>query len=155
MFMKNFASLRGIGAALIVVAVFAGPALAAQPTVGDFYIEIANLRGIPADTALAAQTGLVSTGVDLPALDVNKTLTQGDVVDISSRFGLKLHTSRPNDEFSNDDMDGFVSGFSDELGGRAEANAYDPDKNGADPLTKGKGLKKGLWKQVITPSEPV
>jgi len=155
MYMKNFGSLRGIGAALIVVAVFAGPALAAQPTVGDLYMELASLRGIAADSPIAAQTGLVSSGVDLPALDVSKTLTQGDVVDISRRFGLKLSTSRPNDEFSSEEMDGFVSGFGDEIGGRAAAEGYDPDKNGADPLTKGKGKKKGLWKQVVTPSEPV
>lgn len=152
--MKNLASLRGIGAALIVLAVFAGPALAAQPTVGDFYVGIANVRGLAADSPIIAEQSLRSSGVVLPAVSIDKPLTQGDVVNITRPLGLKLSTSRPDDAFDRPAMNDFINGFATELGGVAEANGYDPDKNGADPLSKGNGLKKGLWKQVITPSEP-
>ena len=153
--MKNLAILRGIGAALIALAVFAGPALAVQPTVGDFYVELAAVRGLAAENPIIAEQSLRSSGIALPALSIDKPLTQGDVVDIIRPFGLRLTTSRPNDAMDVPGMEDFVSGFEPELGARAEATGYDPDKNGADPLTKGKGKKKGLYKQVITPSEPM
>ena len=160
--MKNLVSLRGVATALVAVAVFVGPALAAdQLTVGDFYKMIAGIKAVDYTDAASAEASLRAAGMRLPNLDLAKTLTHGDVAAVANAAGLRVTTSTPDLAFSSGQADQFVASFGTEIGvgggtgGGGEEMGTDalPWDNGADPRTKGKGLKKGLFK--VSPSEPL
>lgn len=161
--MKNFVSLRGVATALVAVAVFVGPALAVdQLTVGDFYKKLADIKAVEYTDAITAEAALRAAGMPLPNLDLAKVLTQGDVAEVATAAGLRVTTSTPDALFTEDQADQFVSSFGTEIGVVVGPGDGDEDmgtdalpwENGADPLTKGKGLKKGILKR-ISPSEPL
>lgn len=159
--MKNLVSLRGVATALVAVAVLVGPAFAAdQVTVGDFYKKVADIQGVEYTDAAGAEAALRAVGMRAPVLDLGKILTQGDVASIANAAGLRVTTSTPDATFTEDQLSLFVSSFGTELGPIGGIGGEDmstdalPWENGADPLTKGKGLKKGLYKR-ISPSEPL
>ena len=120
-------------------------------------IEIAKVKNLPALNAATAKHSLIAAGINVAKIDVNKTLTQGDVVAISNAAGLRMTTSTPEAPFTNEQMGNFISSFSLDLGGnRADdgnsTRQKDPNKPGSDPRTKGKGKKVGLFRSV---SEPI
>ena len=152
--MKNLKSLKVVAAILIAMAMLAAPALAAGQdlTVGKFLIEIAKVKQLDAVDALTARASLADVGIRVGNLDLDKGLTQGDVVLISTAAGLPMSTSTPEATFDNAQMVTFISTFGPELGGSDEDNKTAGDKPKVDPRDKGKGLKKGLYK---SPSEPI
>lgn len=152
--MKNLKSLKVVAAVLIALAMLAAPALAAGQdlTVGKFLIEIAKVKQLDAADAITARASLANVGIRVGNLNLDKGLTQGDVVLISNAAGLPMSTSTPEATFSNDQMVTFISTFGPELGG-GDDNTTMGDKPKVDPRDKGKGLKKGLYKR--SPSEPI
>jgi hypothetical protein len=140
---------------LLFVSVAALPAAAATPTVSDLVVTIANANGLqPADGAEAVSQ-LRGLGANLPVLDLSAPLTERNVVLVSSAFGVRVTTQRPADRFSSGEMRQLVSAFGDQFNlgpdGGSDDNATQGGGNGADPRTKGKGKKKGLFR---SPSEP-
>jgi hypothetical protein len=154
MLMKNLKSLKVVAAVLIALAMLAAPALAAGQdlTVGKFLIEIAKVRQLDAVDAMTARNSLANVGIRFGNLDLDKDLTQGDVVLISTAAGLPMSTSTPEAPFDNEQMSIFISTFGPELDRSNDTATTNGDKPRVDPRTKGNGLKKGLYK---TPSEPI
>jgi hypothetical protein len=143
----------GLGIAAAVVA-SAMPAMAADYTVGQFLVEVAKARNIVAVDPAAAERGLRQAGVSLPALDLNKSLTEGTVAAIATAVGVPVSTSRPDAPFNQGQVDSFITTFGPSLG--SPSNSTDA-AGGADGPAKedpqpGKGKSKGFNK---SPSEPV
>ncbi len=151
--MKNWRLLGGAAALAIAVVLSAVPVVAADGslTVGDFVKQIARVKQLDAKDAVTARASIEATGVRLPEIRLDKRLTQGDVAQISTAVGIPVTTSTPAAEFTPDQLDRFMSNFGPELG--APQASTDGTNNGADPRTKGKGKKKGLFKR--SPSEPI
>ena len=103
-------------------------------------------------------------------MDTRKILTEGDVLSISEVVGLNLSTKDPSAIFTQTQVDSFLGSFGNEFDATndfAENNDGLPgdddqarpeghgggsgNSKGADPLTKGKGKKKGHDR---SPSEP-
>jgi hypothetical protein len=160
MFMKIARGL-GVAAALIAAAGLLVPAMAADYTTGDFVKRIAAEKKLAASTANAAVNALQQAGYRLPALDLDSSLTEGDVVGISNALGIRVTTSQPGAPFGEAQADGYFAAFSTELGVNIDPTSdsddvFGTDKlgnngNGANPLDKGKGKKKG----IRTPDDPV
>jgi hypothetical protein len=152
--MKNLKSLKVVASILVVFAICAAPAFAAELTTGKFMMEIAKVKNLPALNAATAKGSLISAGINVSEIDVNKVLTQGDVVAISNASGLRMTTSTPGATFSNEQMNNFIGSFAKQMGDSGnEAKSPDKgDKPRVDPREKGKGKKKGLFRSV---SEPV
>jgi len=149
----------GVAAALIAAAGLLVPAMAADYRTGDFVKRIAAEKGLEATTPDVAVSSLMSAGYKLPALDLDSLLTEGDVVGISNAFGINVTTTQPDATFSETQADGYFAAFSTELGRADQRNTGDAlgtdvignNGNGANPLEKGKGKKKGLR----SPDDPV
>ena len=155
--MKNLKVLGGVAAVLVALALCVPAVAANSVTVGDFVMELARVKGFTASNVEAAKVSIESTGITLPVSDFNRTLTQGDVVAIGNAAGLNLNSSTPEAAFTGDQMNSFMVSFAPELGATDGDNSTagstnDPADNGADPRTKGKGKKKGLFR---SPSEPL
>jgi len=149
---------------LLLMAV-SGATAGTKPVVGDLLVEIAHLRGIAADDAVSAERDLRASGIDLPVFDLRDPLTEGAVVGITRSLGLHAKTSRPDAGLDAEAMTRFLVGFAVDIGDAGEQNATHsddsdngkrgpyprPNDNAADPLTKGKGKKKGLPQ---SPSHP-
>lgn len=148
--MKKFRVISGVAAGLVALAL-AAPAAAADLTVGHFFVEVAKAKDLSFTDAASARDAIVADGTRVPSIDINKTLTQGDVVRLSSALGLNLRSSTPDALFTDGDMTAFVSAFAPEIGGD-EDYATEGDKPKVDPREKGKGKKKGLFR---SPSEPI
>jgi len=150
--MKNLKVLSGV-AAVIVALSLCVPAMAAdRVTVGDFMVELAKVKSLAASTPAEAMAALTASGVNVPALDLNKPLTQGDVVSIGNASGLNLNSSTPEAPFSADQVSSFMISFAPELGSQDPGAETKATGEKTDPLTKGKGKKKGLLR---SPSEPL
>jgi len=158
MFMK-IARQLGLAAALIAAAGLLVPAMAADYTTGDFVKRIAAEKNLAASTVNAATDSLLQAGYKLPALDLRSALTEGDVVGISNALGVRVTTSQPGALFDEAQADGYFAAFSSELGSNVTPSTGDVfgtdvignNGNGANPLEKGKGKKKGLR----SPNDPV
>ncbi len=152
--MKNLKVLGGVAAVLVAFALCVPAVAASNVTVGDFVMELARVKGFTAPNAAAAKASIESTGIMLPVADLDRVLTQGDVVAIGNAAGLNLNSSTPEAAFTGDQMNSFMVSFAPELGATDGENTTDGAKNdnGADPRTKGKGKKKGLFR---SPSEPL
>jgi hypothetical protein len=158
MFMK-IARRLGVAAALIAAAGLLVPAMAADYRTGDFVKRVAAEKGLAATTPDVAVNSLGQAGYKLPALDLQSILTEGDVVNISNVLGINVTTTQPDAVFSETQAEGYFAAFSTELGKSDERNTSDilgtdvigNNGNGANPLEKGKGKKKGLR----TPDDPV
>jgi hypothetical protein len=155
MLMKNLKSLKVVAAVLIAFAMFAAPALAAGQdlTVGKFLIEIAKVKQLDAVDAAAARTALANAGIIIGDMDLNKNLTQGDVVRISSAIGLTLSTSTPEVAFTADEMVVYINTFGPDLD--ADDSGNNPHAHGKPPYfdPHEKGQHKGHTKR--SPSEPI
>jgi hypothetical protein len=143
----------GLGIAAAVVA-SAMPAMAADYTVGQFLVEVAKAKNIVAVDAASAERGLRQAGVSLPALDLNKSLTEGTVASIATAVGVPVSTSRPDAPFNQGQVESFITTFGASMG---SGSTNTTDAAGTDGTTKedpqpGKGKSKGFNK---SPSEPV
>ena len=154
-------------ASLAVGPVLAGSASGNAATVGDLLQGTARLRGIDAADGALAAAALREAGFDVPATDLDKVLTQGDVVRIARSLGLNVTSSTPETIFDDDDLGNFFSAFSgalsrgDSAGGAGTHSDSPDDKDegpadpnppsGVDPLSKGKGKKKGIMKSPANP----
>lgn len=153
--MKTWMRFGMVSAALVGAVLVAGPALAApgQVTVGQFLVEIAKAKSLVATDGNSAVSALRGAGVSVPAIDLGKTLTEGDVVAIGSAAGLRFTTSNPGAPFTSGQVDQFLVSFGSELGTSAgdDPSTRSHDGSGSNS-SKGKGKKKGHNK---TPSDPV
>lgn len=165
--MKNTKRVVLAVAVLFVVSVVAPAFAAADVTVGSFLQEIAKLNNLPAQDGREAMTSLRAAGMNIPAMDTRKALTEGDVLSISEVVGLNLSTKDPSALFTQAQVDDFLGSFGSEFdtndlaqnddglpGDDEQARPEDHaggNGKGADPLTKGKGKKKGHDR---SPSEP-
>jgi hypothetical protein len=138
-------------AALLGAALFGGVALAKSATVGDFLVEIARAKSLSASDPVSARAALTSAGVALPPLALDKSLTEGDVVQIGNALGVAVTTSSPSTPFDSSQVGGFINTFSSTLTGSGDPtqNARDFPNPGTD---KGRGKQKGHHK---SPSDPV
>lgn len=125
-------------AVMVAVAVMAAPVFAANVTVGQFLSEVAKAKNLAAADGATAAASLKAVGVNLPALDLNRPLTEGDVAAIASAVGLKVTTSNPSAQFSQSQVETFLSSFATDLG-----------RNPAPPEATPRGEKPppGGWKK--------
>lgn len=143
----------------LVAALVAGSAFAGNPgdsvTVGTFLQDVAGTMKLSNATAEQAVTALRSQGFDIPAMKLDKKLTEGDVVAIGAILGQQVSSSTPANPFTRGDADRFLDTFGKELDPSAaqEGENTTRGEDKVDPRTKGKGKKKGLYKK--SPSEPV
>jgi len=129
-----------------------------QATVGDLLIKIAEARKAEARTAADASTSLRASGFAVPSRGLDDPLTEGLMVEIAGAFGVKVTTSSPGMLIDARQVDSFMAAFSTELSGDVDSTTGDVlgtdapgnNGNGANPLEKGKGKKKGLR----SPSDP-
>lgn len=145
---------------MLVLAV-AGTATRASdpPTVGEFVRQIAELRSLPADTPEAARDALGAAGVPIDLTSLDRTLTEGGVVDVMSALGIAVTTGHPDRAFDGDRLARFLVAMTPEIAPSTAADSTDttgpyprPNDRAADPATKGKGKKKGL---PVSPSSPM
>jgi hypothetical protein len=144
-------------AALLVVA---GSIVGAQEraTVGDLLVKIAEARKIDARTPADASASLRAHGFAVPSRGFDDPLTEGFMVQIAGAFGIRVTTVSPEATFDLQQVDSFMAAFSTELssdvertiGDEVDADGLGNNGNGADPLEKGKGKKKG----IRTPDDP-
>jgi hypothetical protein len=130
-----------------------GPAVAADAyKVGDFVVRIAAAKNLQASTPSVAADSLLQAGYKLPAVDLRAALTEGDVVGISTALGIRVTTTEPGAMFNSAQVESYFGAFSSELStaavpttsGDLGTDGIGNNGNGADPLEKGKGKKKGL-----------
>ena len=144
---------------LVVALIAAGSSVAAaeQATVGDLLLRIAESRQVTARTADEASDGLRAEGFAVPSRGLDDPLTEGIMTEIAGAFGVKVTTASPETLIDTRQVDSFMAAFSTELSGDVPTaqDAFATDApgnngNGANPLEKGKGKKKGLR----SPSDP-
>lgn len=137
--------------ALIATLGVAAPGVTAdRVTVGDFVVRIALAKRLPAASCDAAADSLRQSGFGVPMLECGSPLTEGHVVTISESIGIKVTTSRPSAAFGEAQVDAYFTAFARQVSGDPDAARSGTDE-GTDPLTKGKGKKKGLR----SPDDPV
>lgn len=148
--MKSWIRLGAIAAAaLLAVPAFAGD----EVRVGDFYKQIARFRNVAAVDGVSAERALRAQGVQLPQLDLQKALTQGDIARISAAMGVRLMTTKPEAAATQKQVDAFTKTFGSDLsgiggiGGGIQPMA--PPRTDPNP---DKGKSKGFFK---SPTEPI
>lgn len=145
-----------LAAALVAVVSIAGAQ--DKATVGDLLLKIAEARQIDARTPADASATLRADGFAVPARGLEDPLTEGLVVEIAGAFGVKVTTASPTALIDATQVDSFMAAFTTELSGALDPATSDGmstdspgnNGNGANPLEKGKGKKKGLR----SPSDP-
>ena len=168
--MKNGTRIGTVAVALLMAAVLLAPAMAANKSVGEFVQDLARNKNLNASDAQTAFESLQAVGIRLPAtLDMGKTLTEGDVAEISRSVGLNVTTSNPEAPFDSAKSDRFFQSFGEEIGSSGESATTNGDYphdggeygfpgngNGPpfDPWSKGKGKGRGKGKGGYTPTEP-
>jgi len=141
----------GLAAAGIAALGLSVPTLAAgDVTVKDFVVRIAQAKQLPATSCDGALSSLREAGYNLPVLNCESVLTEGDVAKISESIGIRVTTSQPTAVFGEAQVDAYFTAFSRQVSGDPDASGAGTDE-GSDPLTKGKGKKKGLR----SPDDPV
>lgn len=158
--MKKTRSFRCLMVAVLAMGIAAAPALAASDvTVGEFLVEIAKVKSLSARDGESALAALRAAGMNLPALDLRKPLTEGDVATVATAAGLNVTTARPSSPFSRNQVSSFLLSFGSDIGKLPTdppADPHDGSTSGQgttnpDPQP-GKGKSKGHNK---SPSEPV
>jgi hypothetical protein len=140
--------------AVLAVGTVVAPAFAANVSVGRFYTELAQAKHLVSVDAASAEANLRGAGINLPKLDLGKSLTEGDMTSISNALGLTVTTQKPSQLISESQMNTFMSSFGSQLGG-SKATGINPFQlnAGSDGTPgAGKGKKKGHHKST---SEPI
>ena len=112
---------------LLASAAAVSPVFAGSVTVGRFYVELAKAKNLVAGDAVAAENNLRSAGVVLPALPLQKSLTEGDMQSISTALGLRVTTEQPGSVISETQMSTYLASFGGQINVR---NVQSP---GSDP----------------------
>jgi hypothetical protein len=142
--------------AVLAVGTAMAPAFAGSVTVGRFYTELAQAKHLVSVDAASAESNLRGAGFNLPKLDLNKSLTEGDVASISSALGLTVTTTKPSQPITESQLGTFMNSFGSQLAapGVKGGSVGTPFQTMDDPGNSGngKGKKKGHNKST---SEPV
>ena len=151
--MKN--GIRFAAVALLV-AMVAVPAFAADEVrVGDFYKQIARFRNVAAVDGAGAERALRAQGVQLPQLDLQKVLTQGDIARVSAAMGVRVTTTQPDTPATQGQVEAFTKTFGSDLGGIGGGNPGNKTNGAGSPVpdpNPDKGKSKGHYK---SPTEPI
>jgi hypothetical protein len=136
--------------AVLAVGAVAAPAFAGDVSVGRFYTELAKSKHLVSVDAVSAEASLRGAGFSLPALQLDKSLTEGDMTSISNALGLNVTTQKPSQVVTEAQLNTYMSSFSSQLsvsgGTLGREVKIDPFAvNGA------KGKKKGHHKSTTEP----
>lgn len=140
--------------AALLTALVLAPAFAGGVTVGRFYAELAAAKQLNHGDAASADASLHAAGFNMPVLELDKALTEGDVVSIARALGLKVTTSRPASPLTEAQMTQFVATI---VAPMSRDGAQPPIQGGGtggiDPGNSGngKGKKKGHNKSGSEP----
>ncbi len=115
--MKNVSRIALMAALALAVAVVATPNYAADVTVGQFLVEIAKVKNLN-----AADPNAAAAALKVPAANLSKPLTEGDVAGIAKALGLNVKTSNPQASFGSKQVSTFLSAFGPELGRQTAPN---------------------------------
>lgn len=160
--MKKARWFTSLTVAVFALGIATAPALAASDvTVGEFLVEIAKVKSLSARDGESALAALRGAGMNLPALDLRKPLTEGDVVMVATAAGLNVTTARPSSPFTRNQVSSFLLSLGSEIGKSPTDPPNDPHQDkgtgsgkgttNPDPVP-GKGKSKGHNK---SPSEPL
>ena len=120
-------------------------------TVGWFLQRIAAARNLQATTPAQAERELNLSGVRLSKLDLDKALTEGDIVSVGNALGIKVTTQNPTALSDRKQAESFVVAFGPELGTSGSAKTRDAGGVPNDASDNGKGKKKGHNKSTGEP----
>jgi hypothetical protein len=139
--------------AVLAVGTVVAPAFAGTVTVGRFYTELAQVRNLVVVDVASAEASLRSSGVNLPKLALDKSLTEGDMTAISNALGVAVTTERPSQPISEAQLNTFMASFGKQLGGPTIGTKIGTDSQGGDPgqSSNGHGKKKGHSKHTEEP----
>ena len=136
--------------AVLAVGTVVAPAFAGNVTVGRFYTELAQARNLVAVDVASAEASLRGSGINLPKLALDKSLTEGDMTAISNALGVAVKTERPSQPISEAQLNTFMSSFGSQLGARNAIGS--PATTNFDPSSEnGHGKKKGHSKHTQEP----
>ena len=136
--------------AFVAFGVAGAPALAESVTVGRFYVELAKAKNLVSGDAAAAENNLRRSGVVLPALALEKNLTEGDMQSISTALGLKVTTAQPGSIISETQMSTYLASF----GGQIKVKGIKAP--GSDPtVDAGSQARKKRKRRKKSRHEPI
>ncbi len=150
--MKNGRKLGLLVAVLALVGVMATSAYAS--TVGDIYLGIAKAKNLRVGDAITAEAALRAAGYDLPRMDRNKVLTQGDVAAIANAVGIRAASSNPTASFSQGQVDRFVAAIGSGLNSPASSRIAARSGEGNNTEMSGSGSGKGKKPKSKSPKKP-
>jgi len=138
--------------AVLAVGTVVAPAFAGNVTVGRFYTELAQAKHLVAVDVASAEASLLGTGVSLPKLALDKSLTEGDMAAISNALGVAVTTERPSQLITESQLNTFMASFGSQLGAKTVGGPI-INSQGGDPGQSGNGhgKKKGHSKDTIEP----
>ena len=123
---------------------------AGSVTVGRFYVELAKAKNLVSADATAAENNLRRAGVVLPALPLEKNLTEGDMQSISTALGLKVTTAQPGSVISETQMSTYLASF----GGQIKVKGIKAP--GSDPtVDSGQRKRKKRKRRKKSRHEPI
>ena len=152
--MKTSRETRVIAVACVIALtlVLAGAGWAGEgATVGWFLQRIAAARNLPATTPTQAERELRESGVQFATLDLNKPLTEGDIVRVGQSLGIKVTTQNPTSLSDQKQAQSFIVAFGPEVGTSGAAKTRDAGGVPNDASDNGKGKKKGHNKSTGEP----
>ena len=116
---------------------------AGSVTVGRFYVELAKAKNLVSADATAAESNLRRAGVVLPALPLQKSLTEGDMQSISTALGLKVTTAQPGSIISETQMSTYLASFGGQIKVRGiKAPGSDPTVDAGQQARKKRKRRK-------------
>ena len=120
-------------------------------TVGWFLQRIAAARNLQATTPAQAERDLRASGVGLSKLDLDKPLTEGDIVIVGQSLGINVTTQNPTALSDRRQAESFIVAFGPEVGTSGSAKTRDAGGVPNDASDNGKGKKKGHNKSTGEP----
>jgi hypothetical protein len=162
MFMRKLMRLGVMAMGLALAVMLTAPAMANDITVGEFVQQLARAKNLNANDARTAADALASVGIQLPTLDYNTILTEGEVASIARSAGLNVRTATPAANFDSRKASRFFSSFAGELRTSSQVREdrirdgriKGSDEDGDPEAPNGKGKGKGKGKGGVSPSEP-
>ena len=139
----------GVGiTALFMLGMAVSTTFAGSVTVGRFYVELAKAKNLVAGDAVAAENNLRRAGVVLPALPLQKSLTEGDMQSISTALGLRVTTEQPGSVISETQMSTYLASFGGQIKVRnVESPGSDPTLDSRNRKHKHKSKRKHKHKR--------
>ena len=122
-----------------------------EATVGWFLQRVAAARHLQATTPAQAERELREAGVQLTKLDLNKPLTEGDIVSVGQSLGIKVTTQNPTALSDQRQAQSFIVAFGPEVGTSGSEKTRDAGGIPNEASDNGKGKKKGHNKSTGEP----